>query len=454
MLSSQGMDAEQAVLGAVLLDSRVWPEVETSVQATDFHLPLHREIFMAISGLFLDNQAVDVVTLWDVLRRKGHSQETLQYVNSMCQNTPSAANVLSYAKTVGNNRLRRDVEQLGQAFITHAEQSKDTTELLEYVTREAMALVASSPEQHEVRSIGAVLPSLMDVLDQRLEAGGILGVATGYSELDESLSGLQCGDLVILAGRPSMGKTTLAVNIAENVTSDLEKVAFVVSLEMTAMQLTERSVSRYAEVNTNALRTGKLSHSDFTNMAVALKTLQDHKLIIADDPALASPNRLRLEARKVKQAHGRLDLIVIDYLQLMSGAGNTRNDELGAITRLLKLLAKELDCPIVLLSQLSRKVEERSDKRPVLSDLRESGAIEQDADVVMMVYRDEYYNPDSLWRGYAEVLIRKQRMGPLGVAHLGFEGHYSRFVPVSATEVARLKADMGSTSNRSQGFSR
>ena len=454
MLSSQGMDAEQAVLGAVLLDSRVWPEVETSVQATDFHLPLHREIFTAISGLFLDDQAVDVVTLWDVLRRKGHSQETLKYLNSMCQNTPSAANVLSYAKTVGNNRLRRDVEQLGQAFITHAEQSKDTTELLEYVTREAMALVASSPEQHEVRSIGAVLPSLMDVLDQRLEAGGILGVATGYSELDESLSGLQGGDLVILAGRPSMGKTTLAVNIAENVTSDLEKVAFVVSLEMTAMQLTERSVSRYAEVNTNALRTGQLSHSDFTNMAVALKTLQDHKLIIADDPALASPNRLRLEARKVKQAHGRLDLIVIDYLQLMSGAGNTRNDELGGITRLLKLLAKELDCPIVLLSQLSRKVEERSDKRPVLSDLRESGAIEQDADVVMMVYRDEYYNHDSLWRGYAEVLIRKQRMGPLGVAHLGFEGHYSRFVPVSATEVARLKADMGSTSNRSQGFSR
>lgn len=453
MLSPQGMDAEQAVLGAVLLDSRVWPEVETSVQATDFHLPLHREIFTAISGLFLDDQAVDVVTLWDVLRRKGHSQKTLRYLNNICQNTPSAANVLSYAKTVGNNRLRRDVEQLGQAFITQAGQSKDTTELLEYVTKEAMALAASSPDQHEVRSIGALLPSLMDMLDQRLDAGGILGVATGYSELDELLSGLHDGDLVIIAGRPSMGKTTLAVNIAENVTSDLEKVALVVNLEMTAIQLTERSLSRYAEVNTNALRTGQLGSSDFTKMAQALKTLQDQKLIIADDPALASPNRLRLEARKVKQTHGRLDLIVIDYLQLMSGVGNTRNDELGGITRLLKLLAKELGCPIVLLSQLSRKVEERSDKRPVLSDLRESGAIEQDADVVMMVYRDEYYNPDSLWRGYAEVLVRKQRMGALGVAHLGFEGHYSRFVPVGAAEIARVKADIGST-NRSHGFVR
>src|SRR5699024_4283345 len=235
--------------------------------------------------------------------------------------------------------------------------------------------------------------------------------------LDQLTSGLQNGDLIIVAGRPSMGKTTLAINIAENIALN-DGTALVVSLEMSKAQLAERSLARFAEINTQTLRSGKLSATEFSHLAQAVQTLEDRQLVIADDVCLSNVARIRMAARKLRQSNQRLDVIVIDYLQLMQGKGNTRNEELSGITRALKLLAKELNCPVVLLSQLSREVEKRADKRPLLSDLRESGAIEQDADVVIMLYRDDYYHDESAQKGFAQLLIRKQRMGPVGQLYL------------------------------------
>jgi len=288
----------------------------------------------------------------------------------------------------------------------------------------------------------------LDTLDKRHhQKSGVLGLSTGFSELDRLTCGLQSGDLIIVAGRPSMGKTTLAVNFAENAALD-DGVALVVSLEMSKTQLAERSLARFSGVNTQSLRNGKLSADDFSKMTTGLKTLQNSHLIIADDPSLSNVGQIRLAARKTKQHMKKLDLIVIDYLQLMQGSGNTRNDELSGITRSLKLLGKELDCPIVLLSQLSREVEKRTDKRPLLSDLRESGAIEQDADVVIMLYRDEYYNDQSPLAGYAQLLLRKQRMGPIGELYLKFQGQYSRLLDADEPQVAMLHDAMARQTTR------
>lgn len=272
-----------------------------------------------------------------------------------------------------------------------------------------------------------------------MEHGGeVSGLSTGFEDLDRQTCGLQPGDLIIVAGRPSMGKTTLAVNIAENVAVE-GKVAFVISLEMAARQLAERSVARFGEIDTQRMRTGRLSQGDFTRLTSALGRLETQKLVIADDPRLANASRVRIAARKVRQRHGRLDLIVIDYLQLMQGEGGNRNEELGGITRALKLLAREIGCPIILLSQLSREVEKRTDKRPLMSDLRESGAIEQDADVILMAYRDDYYVEGSPFKGLAEILIRKQRMGPLGEVFLTFQGQHSRFLDADHQAVAEAR---------------
>ncbi|KAG1251149.1 hypothetical protein G6F65_018467 [Rhizopus arrhizus] len=230
-----------------------------------------------------------------------------------------------------------------------------------------------------------------------------------------------------------MGKTTLAINFAENVTEE-EGVALVISLEMAAAQLVERTIARYGVIDTQRLRTGRLENNDWPRLTHAIQKLESQRLIIADDPGLANVARVRLAARKVKQRQGRLDLIVIDYLQLMQGDGNSRNEDLGSITRALKLMARELGCPVILLSQLSRKVEERPNKRPLMSDLRESGAIEQDADVILFIYRDEVYNPDSPDKGTAEIIIGKQRNGPIGTVRLTFQGSSTRFLNFSGAQ--------------------
>jgi len=432
------VDAEQSVLGALLQDARAWDRLDGMLSADDFYRHDHRLIFSVIASLADKCRPADVLTVFDALQAAGQADEAggVAYLNSVVDAVPSSANVLRYAEIVRAHRIRRDVLTLGNEISALAEESSDPAELVERATGLAMALADTRDTGVDPKPIGELLSGVLEALEARVDRGGaVAGLATGFADLDALTSGLQNGDLIIIAGRPSMGKTTLAINIAENV-SMAGGVALVVSLEMSAQQLAERSISRFGEIDSRRMRNGQLSQSDYTALTGALGRLQNQQLIIADDPALASVSRLRLAARKVKQRSGRLDLIVIDYLQLMRGDGNNRNEELGGITRALKLVAREMGCPIILLSQLSRKVEERTDKRPIMSDLRESGAIEQDADVILMAYRDDYYNPDSPLKGFAEILIRKQRMGPLGEVTLVFQGQHSRFLDADAQEVA------------------
>ena len=306
----------------------------------------------------------------------------------------------------------------------------------------ASAIVLALGEQRgskEPAVISDLMATVLDNIQKRVDAGGtISGLSTGFVDLDKATTGLHPGNLVVLAGRPAMGKTTLGVNIAENVAIN-GGTALVFSLEMPAEDLVERSVARAGGINTMALREAKLTEDDYARLSAALSKLNGTNLMIDADPATATVPQIRRKAIRIKRER-RLSLIVIDYLQLMRGEGGNRNEEIGGITRGLKLLARELDVPIILLSQLNRGVEERTEKRPMMSDLRESGAIEQDADVILMAYRDVYYNPTSNLKCFAEIIIRKQRMGPTGTVPLIFQGEYSRFLDADQTEFAQAKA--------------
>lgn len=434
--------AEQSVLGGILIDPEAWDRIEGKLTEADFYRHEHRLIWHRIEVLASIGRPVDVVTVYEALQGVGKSEEAggLPYLAELAHNTPSSANIGAYADTLRSMRTRRDVLAVGHQITALASQrTGETAELLDEVTRLAMGIVETRETGSEPKPIQGVLKTLVDLIDARAHSPStISGTATGFKDLDALTCGLQDGDLVIVAGRPSMGKTTFAMNIGENVATD-GGVAFVVSLEMSAEQLGERSIARFGAINTQSLRSGRLSQSDWENLTVAVSRLHDKSLVIADDPALARASRIRLAARKVKQQHGRLDIVIVDYLQLMLADGDNRNDELSSITRTLKHLAKELGCPVVVLSQLSRDVERRPDKRPVMSDLRDSGAIEQDADTILFVYRDEVYHPDTPMKGYADILVRKQRMGPQGEITLVFQGKHSRFLDSNPQELAQAR---------------
>lgn len=434
------VDAEQGVIGGLLLDNRAWDRLGDLLTTEDFYRHDHRLIFGTAAALLNASKPADVLTVHDALQAAGEAEAAggLPYLTAIVQNVPSSANIRSYAEIVRAHRVRRDVLAVSHDIAELAE-AGDPAELVEQATGMVMALADTRAAGQDPKAIGDLLHGVLEVLESRMESGGaVSGLSTGFEDLDRQTCGLQPGDLVIIAGRPSMGKTTFAINIAENVTEE-DGVAFVVSLEMAAGQLVERSIARYGEINTQNLRSGRLEENDWPRLTHALQKLESQRLIIADDPTLSNVARIRLAARKVKQRQRRLDLIVIDYLQLMQGEGSTRNEDLGGITRALKLLARELGCPVVLLSQLSRNVEVRPNKRPILSDLRESGAIEQDADVVLMVYRDEYYHEESQFKGLAEILVRKQRMGPLGDVFLAFQGQHSRFLNADLHRVSEAR---------------
>ena len=442
-LPPHSIEAEQSVIGGLLLDNVAWERIAGQVTEADFYRDDHRRIFRSITRMLDRGQPADVVTVAEALEDSNEAELTggLAYLGEIANNTPSAANIRRYAEIVRERRTRRDVLAIGHRIAELAATiGGDTGALVEQVTGMVMGLADARHAGREPQSIDELLPGVLEALEQRTEKRGqISGLPTGFRDLDRLTCGLHPGDLVIVAGRPSMGKTTLAVNVAENV-AVAGGAAFVVSLEMAASQLAERSMARFGAINTQALRSGDISDDDYNRISASLGRLHEKRLVIADDPTLSHVARIRLAARKVKQRMGGLDVIVIDYLQLMRGDGNTRNEELGGITRALKLLAREMACPIVLLSQLSRKVEERTDRRPMMSDLRDSGSIEQDADVVLMCYRDDYYHDDSPFKGFAEVLIRKQRMGPLGDARLVFQGEFSRFCDVDQREFAEAAA--------------
>ena len=430
----QSLEAEQSVLGGLLLDNQSWNQIAGHVAEEDFYRREHRLIFRALAALCDANIPADVVTVSEWLEKNGALEDAggLSYLGAVANNTPSAANIGAYAGIVRERAILRSLilaaNHIGNE--AYAPEGRSAADLLDDAERRIMDI--SERGRHDRGGFvpaKALLVGAIDRIDKLFHEGKtITGVATGYGDLDESTCGLQPGDLVIIAGRPSMGKTAFAMCIAENAVIDQKLQVGVFSMEMPSEQLMIRMMSSVGRINAHKMRTGRIEHDeDWSRISRATGLLAESGLYIDDTPAL-TPLELRSRARRLKREHG-LGLIVVDYLQLMQSAdrGENRATEISAITRSLKSLAKELGIPIIALSQLNRSLEQRPNKRPVMSDLRESGSIEQDADVILFIYRDEVYNEDSPDRGTAEIIISKQRNGPVGTVRLTFLGEYTRF---------------------------
>ncbi len=430
VLPPHAVEAEQSVIGGLIVGGEVaWDRIADVLTETDFYRDDHRRIFRHARRMAETGQVIDVLTLADSIVAMNESDQTggLSYLIEIANATPSAANIASYARTVVEKARMRALLAFSDEVQGLALRADGMTaqERIDEAAGKILALAEGGAGKDEPKSMSELLGAVVNAIDARRERGGaVSGLPTGFSDLDEKLDGLKAGDLIILAGRPSMGKSALALNIAENVALSGNPV-MVFSLEMSDAQLITRALSSVGRINSKTLASGRLTDDDWDKVTNAMGRLHVAPLIIDQTPAL-SAGQMRARARRQKR-RGGLALIVIDYLQLMRGQGENRHQELSAITKALKAMAKDLGVPVVCLSQLSRKVEDRTDKRPMMSDLRESGAIEEDADVVAMVYRDEYYRPDSNFRGLAEILIRKNRMGECGDIRMVFQPEYSRF---------------------------
>ncbi len=427
------LEAEQAVLGGLMLDNGAWDQIADRVNEDDFYLYDHRIIFRAVSELADRNQPFDVVTLSDRLEQRKELSDTsvLAYLGTLAKDTPSAANIRAYADIVRERSVLRQLISVGTDITESAfnTEGRDSKELLDAAEQRVFS-IADRGARNKVgfKSIKSLLKTTVEHIDMLFEKDDpITGLASGFSDFDEMTSGLQSGDLVIIAGRPSMGKTSFAMNIAQYVAVKQRAAVAVFSLEMPGEQIAMRMLSSLGRIDQHRLRTGKLSEEDWPRLSSAVSMLSDVPLFV-DDSAGLNPTELRARARRLKREHN-LQLIVIDYLQLMqtSGSSENRATEISEISRSLKGLAKELGVPVVALSQLNRSLEQRPNKRPVMSDLRESGAIEQDADLITFIYRDEVYNEDSADKGTAEIIIGKQRNGPIGTVRLTFLGQYTSF---------------------------
>lgn len=428
------IQAEQSVLGGLMLDNQTWDSVADKVIDHDFYRRDHQLIFRAIAQLAEKQEPFDVVTLSEVLESRGELKDVggLAYLGMLAAETPSAANIVSYANIVRDRSVLRQLIHIGteisdSAFST---EGRETADLLENAERKVFEIAEQRQRgQGGFASIKSLLAKAVDKIETLYEMDGeVTGVSTGFTDLDEKTSGLQPADLIIVAGRPSMGKTTIAMNMAENVALKSGLPVAVFSMEMPGEALAMRMMSSLGRIDQHKVRTGKLDDDDWPRLTSAINLLAETKLFIDDTPAL-TPTEVRSRARRLMREHGQLGLIVLDYLQLMQSpaSGDNRVQQISDISRGLKALAKELNVPVIALSQLNRNLEQRPNKRPVMSDLRESGAIEQDADLIIFVYRDEVYNEDSPDKGIAEVIIGKQRNGPLGTVRLTFLGQYTRF---------------------------
>ncbi|MFT3741385.1 MAG: replicative DNA helicase [Gammaproteobacteria bacterium] len=422
------IEAEQSVLGGLLLDNRAWDVVADRLHENDFYRIEHRQIFNCIQSLALKNSPFDLLTVAEALKQMG---QTETYLFELAKNTPSTANIAAYADIVRERSVLRQLAVVGGDIAGSAfqAQGRTSTELLDEAERKVFEIAEQCGGRFEARKISqllAVATERMDALYHSTEP--YTGLATGFVDFDNMTSGLQAGDLIILAGRPSMGKTAFAMNIVENAVMKYGKPTLVFSLEMPGEQLALRLISSWGRLDQHKVRTGKLEQSDWHRVASAVGALSTLPLYVDDSPAL-NPSEVRARARRLAKEHGQLGLIVIDYLQLMQVPGfkENRTLEISMISRSLKVLARELNVPIIALSQLNRGLEQRADRRPVMSDLRESGAIEQDADLIGFIYRDEVYDSNSPDRGIAEIIIGKQRNGPIGKVKLAFLGEYTRF---------------------------
>ena len=428
------IEAEQSVLGGLLLDNVSWDRIAGELGEEDFYRRDHRLIFRAIQTLVERGEPCDAVTLSERLDATGELDDAggLAYLGNLAKNTPSAANIEAYANIVRERSVLRQLAHVGTEIANSAyvPEGRDSTTLLDHAEKKVFDIADRGRSSRNFAHIKDLLPRAIDRIETLYQQETpITGMPSGFGDFDERTSGLQPSDLIIVAGRPSMGKTTFAMNVAEHVAIKSDKPVAVFSLEMPAEQLVLRMMSSLGHIDQHKVRTGKLEDDDWPRLTSAISILNEASLFIDDSPGL-TPMEIRARARRLQREHGKLGLIVIDYLQLMqsSGPSENRTNEISEISRSLKSLAKELDVPVVALSQLNRGPEQRDpDKRPVLSDLRESGSIEQDADLVVFIYRDEVYREDSPDKGLAEIIIAKQRNGPIGKVKLTFLGQYTRF---------------------------
>ncbi|WP_315360205.1 replicative DNA helicase [Neisseria bacilliformis] len=436
-LPPHSVEAEQSVLGGLLLENSAWDRIADVVAGEDFYRHEHRIIFRTITALINENRPADVITVQEFLERSDEIEAAggFNYLISLAQNTPSAANIRRYAEIVRERAIMRRLAEVGTEIARNAynPEGRDAAQLLDEAENKVFQIAESTAKSKQ----GFLqLPDLLqevveriDMLYARDNPDEVTGIATGFVDLDKKTSGLQPGDLIIVAGRPSMGKTAFSLNIAEHVAVEGKLPVAVFSMEMGGAQLVMRMLGSVGRLDQHVLKTGKLQDEHWGRLNEAVIKLSDAPMFI-DETAGLTALELRARARRLaRQFNGRLGLIVIDYLQLMESSGRTDNRAaaLGEISRSLKSLAKELQVPIIALSQLSRSVEQRTDKRPMMSDLRESGAIEQDADLIMFMYRDEYYNPESPMKGLAECIIGKHRNGPVGKIHLTWMGQFTKF---------------------------
>jgi replicative DNA helicase len=430
------VEAEASILGGLLLDNAAWERIADVVRAEDFYRADHRIVFEVIARLIDAGKPADVVTVFEALEGLGRANEVggIAYLNTLAQETPSAANIMRYAEIVRDRAILRFLVSVSDQIATQAlnPAGKETRQILD----EAESQIFQIGEQGARRSAGfqnfhdvlARVVERVDDLYQNPNPSDVTGVPSGFFDLDQKTAGMHAGDLLIIAGRPSMGKTSLALNIAEYVAITEKLPVAIFSMEMGAEQLAMRVLCSVGRLDAQRVRTGRLNEDDWGRLTQAMGLTKEAQIHIDETPAL-NPLELRSRARRLSRQYGKLGLIVVDYLQLMSASstGENRTTEISEITRSLKGLAKELGCPVLALSQLNRTVEQRTDKRPVMSDLRESGAIEQDADLILFIYRDEVYRPDTPDKGVAEIIIAKQRNGPSGTVRLTFLGQFTKF---------------------------
>ena len=431
------VEAEQSVLGGLLIDNMAWDRAGDQVSEGDFYRYEHREIFIVIAALINGSKPADVITVFEQLQSNGKAEACggLAYLNALAQSVPSAANLRRYAEIVRERAILRKLISASDEIATNAfnPQGRQVSQILDEAEGKIFKIgEEGSRNKQGFIGVDKLTMQLIDRITELAENGAeeVTGVRTGFFDIDRMTAGLQKGDLIILAARPSMGKTALAINIAEAVAVNEGLPVLVFSMEMGASQLALRMIGSLGRIDQSGLRTGRLRDDEWTRLTEAAERLGKAELYIDESPAL-NPAEVRARSRRMARQCGTLGLIVVDYLQLMSGTGKSdgenRATEISEISRGLKALAKELQCPVIALSQLNRSVETRTDKRPMMSDLRESGAIEQDADVIMFIYRDDYYNKESKEPGVAEIIIAKQRNGPVGTTKLTFLKPLTKF---------------------------
>lgn len=434
-ISPHSIEAEQAVLGGLMLDNDAWDVVSCRLTDNDFYRTDHKIIYRGLSRLALQDKPMDFITVSETLEAFNELKEAggLSYLGQLVKNTPSAANIKAYAEIVKERSILRQLISVGTEIteLGFHPNGHPALEILDEAERKVFAIAerGNSRGASGPRIISDILSKTIARVETLFESDSpITGISTGFVDFDKLTSGLQAADLVIVAGRPSMGKTTFAMNMAEYVSIKTKKPVMIFSMEMPAEQLAMRMLASLGRIEMQRIRTGQLEDGDWPRLSSAVSHMSETKLFIDDSGAL-TPADIRVRARRLVREHNEIGLIIIDYLQLMRVSSNNehRAAEISEISRSLKALAKELNVPVIALSQLNRSLEQRTDRRPMMSDLRESGAIEQDADLIVFIYRDEVYNKDTVDKGTAEIIIGKQRNGPIGTVRLTFLGQFSRF---------------------------